>query len=93
MTTRAALKSSMKQVYLLQVDFDNQQDIPCTLEIDLEYLNKLKVLHKEYPLPAEKLMINKVETLVPNLNEKEMRCFSQNTQVVLKPWFEYQNDS
>ena len=43
---------------------------PCILEVDLEYPEKLHDLHNEYPLATEKLLINKVEKLVPNLNDK-----------------------
>ncbi len=43
---------------------------PCILEVDLKYPEKLHDLHNEYPLAPEKLIINKVEKLVPNLNDK-----------------------
>ena len=52
-------------------DFENQQDIPCILEVDLEYPKELHNLHDDYPLAAEMLMTNNVEKLVPNLNDKE----------------------
>lgn len=42
-------------------DFDNWQDIP----------HILHDLHIDYPLAAERLMINKVEKLAPNLNDRE----------------------
>ncbi len=43
---------------------------PCVLEVDLRYPEELHDLHNEYPLAPEKLLINKVEKLVPNLNDK-----------------------
>ena len=43
---------------------------PCILEADLKYPKELHDLHNEYPLAPEKLLINKVEKLVPNLNDK-----------------------
>ena len=48
-----------------------KQDIPCILEVDLEYPKELHNLHDDYPLAAEMLMTNNVEKLVPNLNDKE----------------------
>jgi len=41
------------------------------LEVDLEYPEELHDLHDEYPLAPERLMINNVEKLVPNLNDKK----------------------
>ncbi len=43
---------------------------PCILEVDLEYPKELHDLHNEYPLAPERLLIDKVEKLVPNLNDK-----------------------
>jgi len=43
----------------------------CILEVDLEYPKKLYDLHNEYPLAPGRIEINKVETLIPNLNEKK----------------------
>ena len=46
--------------------------IPCILEVDLEYHNKLHDLHNDYPLAPEKITCkNKVEKLIPNLGNKE----------------------
>ena len=45
---------------------------PCILEVDLEYPDKLHDLHNDYPLAPERIMCkNKVETLIPNLGNKE----------------------
>ena len=43
----------------------------CVLEVDLEYPEGLHDLHNEYPLAPERLTINKVEKLIPNLNNKK----------------------
>ena len=43
----------------------------CIHEVDLEYPKKLHDLHNEYPLAPERIEINKVEKLIPNLNEKK----------------------
>ena len=46
--------------------------IPCILEVDLEYPDKLHDLHNDYPLAPERIMCeNKVEKLIPNLRNKE----------------------
>ena len=42
----------------------------CILEDDLEYAEELHDLHNEYPLAPERLEINKVEKLIPKLNNK-----------------------
>ena len=49
---------------------ENWREYPCILEVDLEYPTKLHDLHNEYPLAPERLMIGKVEKLVPNLKDK-----------------------
>ena len=43
---------------------------PCILEVDLKYPDNLHDLHNDYPLAPERLMVNKVEKLIPNLNDK-----------------------
>ena len=46
--------------------------IPCILEVDLEYPDKLHDLHNDYPLAPEKIKCkNEVEKLLPNLKNKE----------------------
>ena len=42
----------------------------CILEVDLEYPEELHDLHNEYPLAPERLTVNKVEKLIPSLNNK-----------------------
>ena len=42
----------------------------CILEVDLEYPKELHDLHNDYPLAPERLVLGKVEKLVPNLNDK-----------------------
>ena len=49
-------------------DWKNQ---PCILEVDLTYPEKLHDLHNDYPLAPERLIVNKVEKLIPNLNDKK----------------------
>ncbi|XP_065668188.1 uncharacterized protein LOC136088409 [Hydra vulgaris] len=45
--------------------------IPCILEVDLDYPEHLHDDHNDYPLAPERLNIDKVEKLVPNLNNKK----------------------
>ena len=52
-------------------NFENWQNVPCILEVDLEYPVELHDLHNDYPLAPERVFINKVEKLIPNLNNKE----------------------
>ena len=47
------------------------KDFPCILEVDLEYPRDLHDLHNDYPLAPERLKINNVEKLIPNLWDKE----------------------
>ena len=42
----------------------------CILEVDLTYPEKLHDLHNDYPLAPERVTVNKVEKLIPNLNDK-----------------------
>ncbi|XP_072014272.1 uncharacterized protein [Amphiura filiformis] len=44
---------------------------PCIVEVDLEYPKELHDLHSDYPLAPERLVIDKVEKLVPNLRDKK----------------------
>ena len=50
---------------------ENWKNIPCILEVDLEYPKDLHDLHNDYPLAPERLKINNVEKLIPNLWDKE----------------------
>ena len=47
------------------------EKIPCILEVDLEYPKKLHDLHNDYPLAPERIMVGKVEKLIPNLRNKK----------------------
>ena len=47
---------------------ENRQ--PCILEVDLEYPKNLHDLHNDYPLAPERVVVNGVEKLIPNLNDK-----------------------
>jgi len=51
-------------------ELESWYDRTCILEVDLEYPTSLHEKHNEYPLAPERLTINKVEKLIPNLNNK-----------------------
>ena len=51
-------------------EMKNWESMPCILEVDLEYPEKLHDLHNDYPLAPERVTVNKVEKLIPNLNDK-----------------------
>jgi len=42
----------------------------CIIECDLEYPKELHKLHNEYPLAPKRVVVNKVEKLIPNLRDK-----------------------
>ena len=47
------------------------REFSCTLEVDLEYDESSHDLHNDYPLAPEKMIIDGVEKLIPNLNGKK----------------------
>ena len=47
------------------------ENYSCILEVDLEYPKSLHDLHCDYPLAPEKIKVNKVDKLIPNLNNKK----------------------
>ena len=56
--------------WMTENELDNWRNHSCILEVDLEYPKDLHDLHNEYLLAPERLTINKVEKLIPNLNDK-----------------------
>ena len=48
----------------------DQEGKGCILEVDLEYPKELHSLHNNYPLTPERVVVNKVEKLIPTLNDK-----------------------
>jgi len=43
----------------------------CILEVDLEYPKELHNLHNDLPLAPERVVVNKVEKLIPTLSDKK----------------------
>ena len=57
---------------------------PCILEVDLEYLKSLHDLHSDYPLAPERIEVNKVDKLIPNLwNKKKYVVHYENLKQYL----------
>ena len=56
--------------WMTEDELTNWKDIPCILEVDLEYPKELHDAHNDYPLAPERLTVDKVEKLIPNLNDK-----------------------
>ena len=56
--------------WMTKKELQDWKNHTCILEVDLEYPEELHDLHNEYPLAPERLEINKVEKLIPNLNNK-----------------------
>ena len=57
---------------------------PCILEVDLEYSRNLHDLHSDYPLTPERIEVNKVDKLIPNLwNKKKYVILYENLKQYL----------
>ena len=52
-------------------ELDSWRNFSCILEVDLEYPKELHDLHNDYPLAPQNITVNKVDKLIPNLNDKE----------------------
>ncbi|XP_065660200.1 uncharacterized protein LOC136084050 [Hydra vulgaris] len=57
--------------WMSEEELKNWRSTLCIFEVDLEYPENLHDAHNDYPLALEKLKIDKVEKLVPNLNHKK----------------------
>ena len=57
--------------WMAEKELQDWNNHTCILEVDLEYPKELHDAHNEYPLAPERVEVNKVMKLIPNLNEKE----------------------
>ena len=58
--------------WMNKYELNNWENYSCILEVDFEYPKELHDLHNDYPLAPERIMCkNKVEKLIPNLQDKE----------------------
>ena len=53
-----------------QKNYNEESDEGYSLEIDVQYLEKLHELHNDLPFLPERMKIEKVERLVANLDDK-----------------------
>ena len=56
--------------WMVQDELNNWKNHSCILEVDLEYPKELHDLHNDYPLAPELMEVNKIQKLIPNLNNK-----------------------
>jgi len=52
-------------------EISSQEGCGCILEVDLEHPKELDDLHNNYPLAPERIVVNKVEKLIPTLRKKD----------------------
>ena len=57
--------------WMIEDELENWRNHPCVLEVDLEYPEKLHNLHNDYTLATERLKVDKVEKLIPDLSDKD----------------------
>ena len=57
--------------WMKEKDLDNWEEFSCILEVDLEYPKELHDIHNDYPLAPERITVNRVEKLIPNLSDKK----------------------
>ena len=57
--------------WMSESNLEQWKSMPCILEVDLDYPESLHDEHNDYPLAPERITIDKVDKLVPNLNDKK----------------------
>ena len=62
--------------WMSPLELENWKEIPCILEVDLDYPKDLHDLHNDYPLAPERLKRDGVEKLIPNLFNKKNMFFT-----------------
>ena len=71
--------------WMSPLELENWKEIPCILEVDLDYPKDLHDLHNDYPLAPERLKRDGVEKLIPNLfNEKKYVLHRENLKLYLE---------
>jgi len=53
-----------------EAELKHWKSFSCILEVDLEYPESLHDPHNDYPLAPERVTVNKVDKLIPNLRDK-----------------------
>ena len=58
--------------WMTEKELENWKEIPCAIEVDLEYPKEIHNTHNDLPLcPESKEIKNNIKKLIPNLNDKE----------------------
>ena len=65
--------------WMYEEELKDWESQPCILEVDLKYPEKLHDLHNDYPLAPERVKVNDVEKLIPNLNDKKKYVIHHET--------------
>ena len=61
----------MVSKWMSKDDLAHWENMPCILEVDLEYQHDLHDLHNDYPLASERLVVIGVTKLISNLYNKK----------------------
>ena len=66
---------------------ESWREVPCILEVDLEYPEELHDLRNNYPLVPENVRVDRVERLIPNLNDRfRYLIHHRNVKLYLALW-------
>jgi len=57
--------------WINEEELEDWRSFSCTLEVDLEYPKSFHDLRNDYPLAPERVTVNKVDKLMPNLRNKK----------------------
>ncbi|XP_065639485.1 uncharacterized protein LOC136072256 [Hydra vulgaris] len=57
--------------WMSEEEIENWKSISCILEVDIDYPENLDDFHNDYQIAPERVIIDKVEKLVPNLHHKK----------------------
>jgi len=65
--------------WMTSEELQRWDNIPCIVDVDLEYPKGLHDLHNDYPLAPESLNVDKVDKLIPNLHDKDRYVIHHET--------------
>ena len=63
-------------------EISSQEIRGCILEVDLEYPKELHDLHNDYPLAPERIVVNKVEKLIPTSRKRTSMFSTMESQTI-----------
>ena len=67
-------------------ELDEWEQYPCILEFDLEYPKELHDLHNDNPLAPERIQMNTVDNVIPNLWDKKKYDIHHNIHTNLQQY-------